>query len=64
MFALRHFRTTEISKIFLFQLIVETSAAISVAALFTEQFKKLDPSIKKVGVVLCGGNVDIDNLPW
>ena len=49
---------------FVFQLVIEPSAAVPVAALLSEQAKKLDPSIKNIGVVLCGGNVDVDDLPW
>ena len=31
-----------------------------------EDFKKLDELFKnkKVGVIISGGNVDLDNLPW
>ena len=42
-------------------LIIEPSAAVPVAAL-------LDPDLKlpgkKIGVILSGGNVDLDRLPW
>ncbi len=47
-----------------FQLVIETSAAATVAAVLSDHMKQLDPSIKNVGVVLCGGNVDLDKLPW
>jgi hypothetical protein len=44
---------------------VETSSACAVAAVLSPQFKELaGPDVKRVGVVLCGGNVDLDNLPW
>ena len=47
------------------KLVVEASAACTVAAVMTEEFRKLvGPDVKKVGVVLCGGNVDLDSLPW
>ena len=39
---------------------IEASSGAGVAAVMSEQMKKLDPSIKKVGVILCGGNVDIN----
>lgn len=42
-------------------MIIEPSCAVPVAALFnnTERFKG-----KKVGIIITGGNVDLDNLPW
>jgi len=45
------------------KLLIEPSAAVGVAAVFSERFKAL-PGLQNVGVVLCGGNVDLDNLPW
>ncbi|KAI8842992.1 tryptophan synthase beta subunit-like PLP-dependent enzyme [Chytridium lagenaria] len=47
------------------KLVIEPSAAVGVAAvLYSERFKKLE-GIKNVGVVLCGGNLDLDlPLPW
>lgn len=47
------------------KLVVEPSAAVAVSAVLTPQFCKLvGPGSKRVGVVLCGGNVDLDQLPW
>ena len=47
------------------KLVIEPGAACSVAAVLSDQFKALvGPEVKKVGVVLCGGNVDLDHLPW
>ena len=46
------------------KLVIETASAAGVAAMFTEKMKSLDPNIRNVGVILCGGNVDMDNLPW
>ena len=44
---------------------VEPTAACAVAAVLSPKFKELaGPDVKRVGVVLCGGNVDLDNLPW
>jgi len=42
-------------------MIIEPSCAVPVAALFNnpERFKG-----KKVGIIITGGNVDLDNLPW
>ncbi|XP_055957575.1 serine racemase isoform X2 [Patella vulgata] len=52
---------------FVFQrlkLVVEAASGAGVAAVFSDRFKTLDSSIKNIGVILCGGNVDIDHLPW
>lgn len=47
------------------KIVVEASAACSVAAVMTEDFRQLVGSdVTRVGVVLCGGNVDLDCLPW
>lgn len=52
---------------------IEPSAGVGVAVFLSEDFKKYCAAqaaedggrpIKNVGVVLCGGNVDIDALPW
>ena len=50
--------------LFLFQLVIEPSGAASVAAAFCDKVKAMDPNIVNIGVVLSGGNVDIDHLPW
>jgi threonine dehydratase len=43
------------------KIIIEPSAAVAVAVLWE---KKIDLSGLKVGVILSGGNVDLENLPW
>ncbi len=45
------------------KLIIEPSAAVGVAVALSDEFKSLE-GLSKVGVVLCGGNVDLDKLPW
>lgn len=45
------------------KLLIEPSAAVGVAAILSERFRAL-PNLRNVAVVLCGGNVDLDNLPW
>ena len=45
------------------KLLIEPSAAVGVAAVLSERFKAL-ADVKNVAIVLCGGNVDLDNLPW
>lgn len=43
------------------KIIVEPSAAVPYAAILE---KKLDVAGKRVGIILSGGNVDLDALPW
>ena len=43
---------------------MEAAGAAPVAAVLSDQMRALDPSLKNVGVILCGGNVNIDRLPW
>jgi len=43
------------------KLVIEPSAAVGVASLLNPH---LHLEGKKVGVILCGGNVDMDKLPW
>ena len=43
------------------KIIVEPSGAVSYAALVAD---RLPVKGLKVGIVLSGGNLDLDNLPW
>jgi threonine dehydratase len=43
------------------KLVIEPSSAVPVAALWE---KKIDLSGLRVGIILSGGNVDLDRLPW
>jgi threonine dehydratase/serine racemase len=45
------------------KLLIEPSSAVPLAAVFSARFRSL-PGLARVGVVLSGGNVDLDNLPW
>jgi threonine dehydratase/serine racemase len=45
------------------KLLIEPSAAVAVAAVLSEEFRALD-DIERVGVILSGGNVNLDALPW
>ena len=47
------------------KLVVEASAGASVAAaLFkTEEILSKDPTVRKIGVILCGGNIELTNFP-
>lgn len=42
-------------------IIIEPSCAVPVAAIFE---KNIDIANKKIGIIITGGNVDLDNLPW
>ena len=43
--------------------LIEPSSAVAVAAVLTTVFQDL-PAMRKVGIVLSGGNVNLDRLPW
>ncbi len=45
------------------KLLIEPSAAVAVAAVLSDQFTQL-AGIARVGIVLSGGNVNLDQLPW
>jgi threonine dehydratase len=45
------------------KLLIEPSAAVAVAAVLSEDFRLLD-GLERVGVILSGGNVNLDALPW
>lgn len=45
------------------KLVIEPSAATGVAAVLTPGFRSLG-GIERVGVVLSGGNLDLERLPW
>lgn len=44
------------------KLAIEPSAAVGVAALMSPHVKGMPGDLKRVGVVLCGGNVDVTLL--
>ncbi|HEY7330546.1 MAG TPA: pyridoxal-phosphate dependent enzyme [Gemmataceae bacterium] len=45
------------------KLLIETSSAVAVAAVLGDVFRSLE-GVQRVGVVLSGGNVNLDDLPW
>jgi threonine dehydratase len=45
------------------KLVIEPSAAVGVAVVLSDEFRGLS-GVRKVGVVLCGGNVNLDKLYW
>ncbi|MFK7960478.1 MAG: pyridoxal-phosphate dependent enzyme [Phycisphaerales bacterium] len=46
------------------KLVVEPSGAVGLAAAMEPAFTAAVPEGARVGIVLCGGNVDLDRLPW
>ena len=44
------------------KLVIEPSAAVGVAALMSPRVRGMPSDMKRVGVVLCGGNVDVNAL--
>ena len=46
------------------KLVIEPSAAVGVAVTLSKRSRVLTSLDGPVGVVLCGGNVDLDALPW
>ena len=44
-------------------MIVEPSGAISLAAVMKEEFRA-KKGLGSIGIILCGGNVDPENLPF
>lgn len=44
------------------KLVIEPSAAVGVAALMSPRVRGMPVEMKRVGIVLCGGNVDVDML--
>ncbi len=43
------------------KIIVEPSSAVTLAAIIEDKFDVKD---KKIGIILSGGNVDLENLPF
>jgi serine racemase len=48
------------------KLVIEPSAAVGVAAIRSPAFKAMAKQAgwRSVALVICGGNVDLDRLPW
>ena len=48
-----------------FQVIEASAGASAGAAIYrSKEIIEKWPNVRKIGVILCGGNVDIDKLPW
>jgi threonine dehydratase/serine racemase len=48
------------------KLVIEPSAGVPTAVALGKEFRAIAEAegLKKVGVILCGGNQDLDALPW
>ena len=47
------------------KLIVESASGAAIAAaLISKQLDAKFPGLTRIGIVLCGGNLDIDHIPW
>ena len=48
------------------KMVVEASAGAVLAALLfhAHQIRQHWPSVRKIAVIVCGGNTDVDQLPW
>ncbi len=45
------------------KILIEPSAAVAVAVALSDELNSLD-GLQRVGVILSGGNIDLDHLPW
>jgi threonine dehydratase/serine racemase len=45
------------------KLLIEPSSATAIAVVLSERFRSLS-GLSRVGVILSGGNVDLEDLPW
>uniref|UniRef100_A0A7S0YX67 Tryptophan synthase beta chain-like PALP domain-containing protein n=1 Tax=Hemiselmis tepida TaxID=464990 RepID=A0A7S0YX67_9CRYP len=45
------------------KIVIEPSAAVGVAVALSDRFRSIE-GIQRVGIVICGGNTDLDDLPW
>ena len=46
------------------KMVIELSAGAAVAAANSKKMIEKYSDIKNLGVILCGGNIDINKLPW
>lgn len=45
------------------KLVIEPSSAVAVAAVLSQDFRQLQ-GVERVAIIISGGNVDLDHLPW
>ena len=46
------------------KVVVELASGAAIAAVFSDKMRNTYPELKHIGVILCGGNIDISHLPW
>jgi len=46
------------------KLVVEVNSALALAVILSDEFRTKAKDATRVGVILSGGNVDLDHLPW
>jgi len=44
--------------------VIEPGCGVAVAVATSKAFYEKYPDVKNVAIVMCGGNIDLDNLPW
>lgn len=43
---------------------IEAGCGAAVAVALSDKFHQAHPELKNIGVIMCGGNVDLADLPW
>lgn len=46
------------------KLLIEPTAGLALAAILSSRFQEKAQNIQNIGVVLCGGNVDLGSIDW
>ncbi|XP_060590782.1 probable serine racemase isoform X2 [Ruditapes philippinarum] len=46
------------------KVVIEGASGAAIAAAMSTRLREMSSDLENVGVILCGGNVDLDNLPW
>jgi threonine dehydratase/serine racemase len=46
------------------KIVVEPSGAVPLAAVLSDAFRAHAEGVRSIGIILSGGNVDLDHLPW
>ncbi|XP_052798377.1 probable serine racemase isoform X2 [Mya arenaria] len=46
------------------KVVIEGASGAVIAAAMSKRLRRMDGRLRHVGVILCGGNVDIDHIPW
>ncbi|GFN86853.1 serine racemase, partial [Plakobranchus ocellatus] len=46
------------------KVVIEGAAGAAMAAALSDKLRAMDAKMTNIGVILCGGNLDIEHLPW